>query len=151
MLIIMSFDWGWLFMFACFVYSMFLHVPSSCQGLLLSSYLPCFAKPLHITVCCNVCFKFVQVLWLSSWSSIAPSICVSLPRLPAGRGSHYLLPPIFWCIYSRTLADVKDAQSRLCLVTLLLFIRQRQLKELTMIDQTWFLLAFILGLKNIKS
>ena len=102
----MSFDWGWLFMFACFVYSMFLHVPSSCQGLLLSSYLPCFAKPLHITVCCNVCFKFVQVLWLSSWSSIAPNICVSIPRLPAGRGSHYLLPPIFWCIYSRTLAEI---------------------------------------------
>ena len=41
MLIInLSIEWGWQCRFACFVHSMFLHLPSSCQGLLLSSYLP---------------------------------------------------------------------------------------------------------------
>ena len=52
MLIIdLSIEWGWPFRFACFVHYMFLHLPSSCEGLLLSSYLPSFAKPSSITVC----------------------------------------------------------------------------------------------------
>ena len=87
----LSIEWGWRFRFACFVHSIYLHLPSSCQGL-LSSYLRSFAKPLSITVCCNVCLEFVQLLWLSSSSSISSSIGVGLPRLC---GCHYAPPQHF--------------------------------------------------------
>ena len=100
MLIIkLSIEWGWQCRFACFVHSMFLHLPSSCQGLLLSSYLPSFAKPLSITVCGtfvsslfrSFCFQvdhlFPQVLGLVSL--VSQGVTIFPPPYILG----YLLPP----------------------------------------------------------